>query len=72
MRRIYSPFIFTRSSEEEPFSDNELMSGLEREDPRALARWAKETFKGEDMGEEFDQVTDQLEEGELPEEDEND
>jgi len=53
----------------ESMTDDDLMAGLDSEDPRALGRFMRQMSEevGEDMGEEFDEVVERLERGESPE-----
>jgi len=71
LKRVYSPFAFTRSEESrlEKLADPENFSGLDENDPRSLARlmrkMARET--GEELDDEMREVVERLEAGEDPE-----
>lgn len=49
--------------------DTSLLSGLDEDDPKSVARWARKMSRefGEDMGPEFDEAVDRIEAGEDPE-----
>lgn len=71
VRRI-SRVAMLRSEESrlESLMDTNFLSGLEEEDPRALAQFMRRMSNelGEDLGDEFGEVVDRLEAGESPEE----
>ncbi|MEX0749277.1 MAG: zinc ribbon domain-containing protein [Dehalococcoidia bacterium] len=50
------------------FDDGAGMAGIDENDPRAVARWARSMRDemGEDMGPEFDEMVGRMEAGELP------
>jgi putative FmdB family regulatory protein len=71
MRRVIGRVALARggSANLDAMSDDDLMAGLDTEDPRALGRFMRQMSEemGEDMGEEFDEVVGRLEKGESPE-----
>lgn len=71
MRRVIGRVALSRggSANLDAMSDDDLMAGLDTEDPRALGRFMRQMSEemGEDMGEEFDEVVGRLEKGESPE-----
>lgn len=69
LRRLVSRFAVHRSVSEFASSDEEsYIEGLEDEDPRAMARWARrmQQESGEDLGPEFEGMVSRMEAGELP------
>ena len=69
LERMMSSFAFRRSVD---FStdgfDESMMDGLDENDPRAMARWARQMGDqmGQDMGPDFDDMIGRMEAGELP------
>jgi len=51
-------------------ADPALMGDLDENDPRSMGRWMRRMSQeaGEDLGDEFEEVTDRLESGQNPEE----
>jgi hypothetical protein len=47
-------------------SDRELVRGMLRNDPRALAEWNKRMTKGEKPAPEYEEITERMERGEWP------
>jgi len=47
-----------------------MFAGLDENDPRSMARWARKMAEttGEDMGDEFNEMVERMEAGEMPEE----
>ncbi len=72
VKRLMSRVAVVRSEESrlESLADPANLSGLDEEDPKALARWMKQMSNevGEDLGPEFGEVIDRLEAGQSPEE----
>ena len=67
--RLVSRFAVHRSVSEFGSADDEsYIEGLENEDPRAMAQWARrmQQESGEDMGPEFDGMVSRMEAGEMP------
>ncbi len=60
LRKLFSKFSVARSEEAilESIADPSGLSGLDENDPKSVARWAKKIGKelGEDMGEEIDEM----------------
>jgi putative FmdB family regulatory protein len=54
--------------------DDRMMAGVDENDPRSVARWARRMRDemGEEMGPDFDQALEQMEGGQFPEEDGDD
>jgi putative FmdB family regulatory protein len=52
--------------------DASSMGGIDENDPRAMARWARQMADeaGEDLGPEFDEMVGRMEAGEMPDDDE--
>ncbi|HLZ71018.1 MAG TPA: zinc ribbon domain-containing protein [Dehalococcoidia bacterium] len=72
LRRLVSRFAVHRSVSEFGSADEEsYIDGLEDEDPRAMAQWARrmQQESGEDLGPEFDGMLSRMEAGELPDDD---
>ncbi len=59
----------TEDSRLDALADDDMMAGLDSEDPRALGRFMRQMSSemGEDLGDEFHEVVDRLERGESPE-----
>ena len=73
LQRLMSRFATVKSDEArlESLADPSSLSGLDENDPKSMARWMRKMGKemGEDFaGEEFDQMVDQMEAGNMPEE----
>ena len=71
LRRLVSRFAVLRSGGDDLGLDDDLMSGFDENDPRAMASWARRMQRetGEDMGPEFDEMVGRLERGESLDED---
>ncbi|MEI6046503.1 MAG: zinc ribbon domain-containing protein [Chloroflexota bacterium] len=74
LRRLFSRFAMgksTSSEGEEIYDFDRMMAGLETDDPRSVARWARkmgqESGMGEELGPEFDEALNRIEAGEDPE-----
>lgn len=74
LSRLMSRFAMPKSEEArlDALSDPSSLSGLDENDPKSMARWMKKM--GKEMGEEFsgddfDQMVDELEAGNMPEDD---
>ncbi len=52
----------------EELSDPSSLSGLDENDPKSIAQWAKKmgSAMGEDLGPEYDEMIDRMEAGEMP------
>ncbi|MGC8873067.1 MAG: FmdB family zinc ribbon protein [Chloroflexia bacterium] len=74
VQRLFSRFASPRSEEEqiESLADPSLLADVDENDPRSIARWARRMQRtlGEDLGEEFDEMIEELESGRWPEEEE--
>lgn len=74
LTRLVSKFAFHRSAtgsfDGDDFDEDALLDGVDENDPRSVARWARKMGDqmGEDMGPEFDQMLDRMEAGEMPDE----
>jgi putative FmdB family regulatory protein len=71
LRRLFSRFAVGRSSRsegEEVYDFDKMMSGLDEDDPKSMARWARKMGRemGEDLGPEFDEAMGRIEAGEDP------
>jgi len=74
-RRIGSVSIAkSEESRMDDLLDDDALSGLDEEDPKALGRFMRKMSNemGEEMGDEFDEVVDRLEKGQSPEDIEKD
>lgn len=69
VRRAISRFATVKSEEArlDAMADPSTFAGLDENDPRSIARWAKKMGKelGEDAGEDWDEMVDQMLEEEL-------
>ena len=66
--RLMSRFAMVRSEDSrlDDLADPSSLEGLDENDPKSMARWMRKMGKelGEDAGENFDQMVDELEAGE--------
>lgn len=71
LQRLISRVRVAKSEESrlESLADSSALSGLDEDDPRALGRLMRQmgSEMGEDLGDEFDEITRRLESGESPE-----
>ncbi|MCL5265099.1 MAG: zinc ribbon domain-containing protein [Chloroflexi bacterium] len=71
LRKLVSRFAVVRSEESrlESLADPSAFAGVDENDPRSIARWARKMGKelGEDLGDDFDQMVERMEAGEMPE-----
>lgn len=71
LSRLISRVATLRSEESrlESLADPSNFEGLDENDPRSVARWARKMGQelGEDMGPEFDEMVERMEAGEMPE-----
>lgn len=68
LNRVFSTFSFIKSDADiydDILSDNQLVKGLERNDPRALAEWNQRISRGEKPAPEYEEMVGKLEKGEL-------
>lgn len=70
MTRLVSRFAVARSEDSrlDDLADPSNLGGLDENDPRSIARWARRMGDemGEDLGPEFDEMVDRMEAGEMP------
>ena len=75
VNRAVSQVAVIRSEEArtESLADPSMFAGLDEEDPRAIARWAKKLGKelGEEAGEDWDQMVDEMMDEEMSDEGEH-
>jgi len=69
--RLFSRFAMVRASGgegEDIYDFDKMMSGVDENDPKSMARWAKQMSKkmGEDIGPEFNEAMERIESGEDP------
>ena len=68
LTRLMSRFALGRSEESrlDSLADDSSLAGLDENDPKSMARWMRKMGKelGEDAGDDFDQMVDELEAGE--------
>lgn len=76
VRRAVSRVAVMKSEDSrfEAMADPSKLAGLDENDPRSIARWAKKLGKelGEEAGDDWDELVDQMMEEELSDEDEAD
>src|SRR5262249_22144 len=69
VRRAISRFATIKSEDAraDSLADPSMFAGLDEDDPRSIARWAKKLGKelGEEAGEEWDEMVDQMREEEM-------
>ena len=69
LNRLFSSFSIGKSNTaiyEDILSDNQLVTGLEHNDPRALAEWNKRMSQGEKTSPEYEEMLYKMEAGEMP------
>jgi putative FmdB family regulatory protein len=70
-RKLVSRFAVLRSDDSrlEDLADPSSLGDVDENDPRSVARWARKLGSevGEDLGDEFHEMVDRMEAGELPE-----
>jgi putative FmdB family regulatory protein len=70
LARLVTRFAVARSEERrlEDLASPEALGALDSDDPRAVARWAREMGRelGDELGDDYDEMIDRLEAGELP------
>jgi len=73
MSRLISRVAVARSAGSLDDLDESMFAGVDENDPRSVARWARRMRDqlGEDAGPEFDEAIEQMEAGELPDEDDD-
>jgi putative FmdB family regulatory protein len=68
VQRLISRFSTVRSEDEhlEALADPAMLSDVDENDPRSIARWARRMRRamGDELGEDFDELIDELESGE--------
>jgi len=73
LARLVTRFAVGRSEDSrlDNLADPAAFAGLDESDPRSVARWARQMGQeyGEDLGDDFGEMVDQMEAGELPDED---
>ena len=72
LRRLVSRFAVVRGEDAllDGMDDESLLSGVDENDPGSVAAWARKMGSrfGEDLGPEFDEMVERMEEGEMPDE----
>ncbi len=72
LKRLISKFAVLKSEESrlENLADPSALSGVDENDPRSIARWARKMGQemGEDLGDDFTEMVDRMEAGEMPDE----
>lgn len=72
LRRLVSRFAVVRGEEAlmDDLDDDSMLAGVDENDPKSVAAWARKMGSrfGEDVGPEFDEMVDQMEAGEMPDE----
>ncbi len=73
LTKLVSRFAVMKSEESrlEELADPSNLSGLDENDPKSIARWARKMGQemGEDLGPEYEEMIDRMEAGEMPEDD---
>lgn len=73
LERLVSRVAVLRSEESrlEDLADPSSFGDLDENDPKSMARWARRMSQelGEDMGDEFNEIVEQMEAGEMPDDD---
>ncbi|MFC2043758.1 zinc ribbon domain-containing protein [Chloroflexota bacterium] len=68
LNRLFSTFAIRAKSDQDIYedilSDNKLVAGLERNDPKALVEWNQRISRGEGVSPEFDEMVERIEAGE--------
>jgi putative FmdB family regulatory protein len=76
VERLVSKVAVLRSEESrlESLDDNSALAGVDENDPKSVARWARKMGGelGEEAGPEWDEMVDRLEQGEMPDADPGD
>jgi putative FmdB family regulatory protein len=71
LRKLVSKFAVLRSEESrlDQIADPAFLGDVDENDPKSVARWARRMGSevGEDLGDEFHEMVDRLEAGEMPE-----
>ncbi len=72
MKKLVSKFAVLKSEESrmESLADPSNLSGIDENDPRSIAQWARKMGQemGEDLGDDFSEMVDRMEAGEMPDE----
>lgn len=70
LTKLVSRFAVLRSEESrlESLADPSMFADVDENDPRSIARWARKMSKdlGEDLGDDFDEIVQRMEAGEMP------
>jgi hypothetical protein len=70
LRKLVSKFAVLRSEESrlDQLADPSVLGDVDENDPKSVARWARRMGSevGEDLGDEFHEMVDRLEAGEMP------
>jgi putative FmdB family regulatory protein len=71
LRKLVSKFAVLRSEESrlDQLADPSFLGDVDENDPKSVARWARRMGSevGEDLGDDFHEMVDRLEAGEMPE-----
>ncbi len=74
VRRLISGFATLRSEEEqvEALADPSMLADVDENDPKSIARWARRMQRtmGEELGEDFEEMIEEIESGRWQEEEE--
>ena len=72
LRKLVSRFSVVKSEESrlDDLADSGAFGDIDENDPRSVARWAKRMSRemGEDLGDDFHEMVDRMEAGEMPDE----
>ena len=72
LRRLISRFAVVRGEDAlmDDLDDDSMLAGVDENDPKSMAAWARKMSSrfGEDVGPEFDEMVEQMEAGEMPDE----
>jgi putative FmdB family regulatory protein len=74
LRKLVSRFAVLRSEEArlDQLADPSVLGDVDENDPKSVARWARRMGSevGEDLGDDFDEMVERMEAGEMPGDDE--
>ncbi len=69
LTRLFSPFLVRKTDKaiyEDILSDSQLIKGMLRNDPKALAEWNRRMSRGEKPAPEYEEMVEKMERGEMP------
>jgi len=69
LTRLFSTFLVRKTDKaiyEDILSDSQLVKGMRRNDPKALAEWNRRMSRGEKSTPEYEDMVQEMEKGEIP------